>query len=290
MSAYSNRAFDVIQSSASKTRRAYDADLRHFSAWGGQVPSHPRQIASYVRDCAEKKRLAISTIKRRLAAIAWAHRSIGGPDPTKADTVCKVMRRIECDRERAPKKIVPLHFSDIEKMGKVLLGRSRDRRDMALMLVGHFGGLGAAELVALRIEDTGFDAAGVTLGGGGQASHESGMGNRTRIWAREHRLCPVKALADWLMMMDRTKGPMFPSMSRHGKISGKALSEGSVARIVRKRAEASKVPPNGLSGYSIRAGFVAASRMNNEKPMPRLIRTDHGSIDVLKKYLKPLEA
>jgi hypothetical protein len=35
---------------AENTRRAYDSDLRHFTAWGGHLPGTPEQIARYLAD------------------------------------------------------------------------------------------------------------------------------------------------------------------------------------------------------------------------------------------------
>jgi integrase family protein with SAM-like domain len=63
-------------SKAANTLRAYESDLRHFGAWCearglGAFPAEPETVALYLVDHAE--RLAVSTLRRRLAAISEAH-------------------------------------------------------------------------------------------------------------------------------------------------------------------------------------------------------------------------
>lgn len=279
--------FYLSQSSAPETKRAYEGDLRHFAAWGGKVPSEAEKVACYLCDCAKNKGLAVSTIKRRVAAIAWAHREQGEPDPTKADVVRKAIKGIERHHGAAPKQAVPLYLRDIREMGKVLLGRSRDRRDMALMLVGYFGGFRGSELVGLNIEDTHFDESGLLIRLKRSKTDQKARGRWVSIPARGDDLCPVQALADWLVMMDRKEGAMFPSISRYGKIGEKALSVRSVTRIILMRAEDADMPTGGLSSHSIRAGFVTESLTRGEEPMMVANQTGHKSLEMLGRYLRP---
>src|SRR5688572_11200744 len=65
-------------SKAANTLRAYESDLRHFGVWCearglGAFPAEAETVALYLVDYAE--RLAISTLRRRLAAISEAHQA-----------------------------------------------------------------------------------------------------------------------------------------------------------------------------------------------------------------------
>tara|TARA_R110002095_G_scaffold45882_6_gene41142 strand:+ start:1923 stop:2960 length:1038 start_codon:yes stop_codon:yes gene_type:complete len=286
--AVSTLEFYLSQSTASETRRAYGADLRHFAGWGGEIPAGPKLVATYLCECAGNLGLAVSTIKRRVAAIAWAHREEGLDDPTKTEIVRKAIRGIERHHGNTPKQAVPLFLRDIESMGRVLLGRARDRRDMGLMLVGYFGGFRGSELVGLNVEDFFSDESGLLIKLGKSKTDQTARGRWISIPAGGDDLCPVKAVADWLAMLNRDEGPMFPSISRYGNISEKALTVRSLTRILLKRAEAAGMNADGLSSHSIRAGFVTESIAQGEQPMLVANQTGHSSPEMLARYLRPV--
>lgn len=280
--------FYLSQSTASETRRAYGADLRHFAGWGGEIPAGPTLVATYLCECAGNLGLAVSTIKRRVAAIAWAHREEGLDDPTKTEIVRKVVRGIERHHGNTPKQAVPLYLSDIRSMGSVMLGRMRDRRDIGLMLVGYFGGFRGSELVGLNIEDFFSDESGLLIKLKKSKTDQMARGRWISIPMRTDDLCPVKAVADWLMVLNEKKGPMFPSITRYGKASDQALSVRSVTRIILKRAESAGIEVDGLSSHSIRAGYVTESIAQGEQPMLVANQTGHSSPEMLARYLRPV--
>lgn len=53
------------------TRRAYQADIRHFISWGGRLPSSPDVFLRYLQEHATN--LNSRTLKRRLVAIKHWH-------------------------------------------------------------------------------------------------------------------------------------------------------------------------------------------------------------------------
>jgi len=79
------------------TRRAYRSDFDHFAAWcngAGRepLPATAETVAAYLASLADG--LKSSTINRRCAAIAYAHRLEGFESPTTAAPVKAAMRRI----------------------------------------------------------------------------------------------------------------------------------------------------------------------------------------------------
>ena len=77
----------------SNSARAYNADLEHFRANGGQIPCSPEFLARYIAEHGDK--LKVSTLVRRLSSLAKAHRLANLPDPTKSELVKTVLRGIK---------------------------------------------------------------------------------------------------------------------------------------------------------------------------------------------------
>ena len=77
---------------APATRRAYRADLEHFRAWGGSIPTTDDQIAAYIADHGAV--LKVATLTRRLAAISIAHDARGLPNPVRSRLVRATMRGV----------------------------------------------------------------------------------------------------------------------------------------------------------------------------------------------------
>ena len=74
-----------LSEKADATRRAYRADIRRFSTWCEAVgaialPATPATVAAYLAALADL-RLKVSTISRRAAAIAYAHKLAGFEPP-----------------------------------------------------------------------------------------------------------------------------------------------------------------------------------------------------------------
>src|SRR4051794_32570272 len=75
------------QSKAANTWRAYGSDVRQFAAWCEAnrrigMPAEPETVRDYL--IAHAGTLAISTLRRRLAALSQAHALAGITDPTKS--------------------------------------------------------------------------------------------------------------------------------------------------------------------------------------------------------------
>src|SRR5262249_40067772 len=74
------------QAKAPNTRKAYRADWADFVAWCKRyrrepLPARPDTVAYYLADLSS--RLKVSTLQRRLATIAEAHRAAGHDSPPR---------------------------------------------------------------------------------------------------------------------------------------------------------------------------------------------------------------
>ena len=97
----------ALSEKAAATRRAYRADIRHFTTWCEGVgaialPATPAVAAAHLAALADSG-LKVPTISRRAAAIAYAHK-LAGPEPPINESVKAVMRgvrRRHCERSEA---------------------------------------------------------------------------------------------------------------------------------------------------------------------------------------------
>jgi site-specific recombinase XerD len=143
---------------AVNTTRAYASDWKQFTSWCERyqlvsLPAPAPVIALYLTSLA-KRGLAVSTIRRRAAAIARAHRQAGHLPASSDPRVLTVMEGIARVHGAAPNKMTAL-LRDLllELIDRVDAGTNAGQRDRALLLLGFAVGLRRSELVALTVED-----------------------------------------------------------------------------------------------------------------------------------------
>ena len=143
---------------AINTTRAYASDWNQFQAWCeryqlASMPAPAAVIALYVTSLA-RRGLAVSTIRRRAAAIARAHRQAGHLPATSDPRVLTVLEGIARVHGSAPnKKTALLRDPLLELIDRIDTSTPAGLRDRALLLLGFAVGLRRSELVALTVED-----------------------------------------------------------------------------------------------------------------------------------------
>ncbi|HEY8599104.1 MAG TPA: site-specific integrase, partial [Thermomicrobiales bacterium] len=188
---------------AENTVRAYDADWRDFTAWCAThgletLPAHPVTVALYLDALVEAGR-SISTLARRLAAIAVAHRRARLDNPATDGAVREAWLGIRREHGTAQVGKDPLLVELLRALVATLDDDLAGRRDRALLLIGFAGALRRAELVALTTKDIRFDGQGLIVTIRRAKTDQQGAGRRLRIppGVRE-ATCPVRALRAWL--------------------------------------------------------------------------------------------
>ncbi len=96
-----------------------------------------------------------------------------------------------------------------------------------------------------------------TRGDRGRASDLGGGGNPGVPAELKDR--PGAAVAAWLEGAEIPAGPAFCGILPGDKQSVMALSDRSVALIVKRRALAAGLDPTGLAGHSLRSGFLTSA-------------------------------
>jgi integrase len=91
-----------------------------------------------------------------------------------------------------------------------------------------------------------------------------GRGERIPILDGEG-IRPINRLRRWLKSSEITAGPLFQTMKRGGRLQGKPLDPGDIARIVKNYAELVGLDPREVAGHSLRAGFVTSAAAHHAR-------------------------
>lgn len=249
------------------TRRSYRAAIEHFeSEWGGFLPATADSIARYLVDYASK--LAISTLRQRLAAIAQWHLDQGFPDPTKTPTVKKVLKGIQALHPAETKQAKPLALKHLDQLDRWFSGQIKtaeatgDRkyllqllRDHALVLLGFWRGFRSDELSRVQVQHLTIQPnEGMTLY---LPQTKTEYGGVTYKVPALKSLCPISACDTWIQMSGLTEGPLFPSISRWGYFGTAPMHPASYITLLRKIFTNAGLQDAALfSSHSLRRGFA----------------------------------
>ena len=201
----------ALSEKADATRRAYRADIRRFSTWCEAVgaialPATPATVAAYLAALADL-RLKVSTISRRAAAIAYAHK-LASFEPPINESVKAVMRGIRRKLGTAQKGKAPATAAVVAKLVKRIPDDLSGKRDKALILIGFAAALRRSELVALTIADIERATDGIVLYVRRSKTDQDGQGDQIAV-PNGRKLKPVEALDAWLEAGAITQGPIF---------------------------------------------------------------------------------
>jgi integrase len=269
---------------APAAKRAYRADLDHFEAWGGTIPTTDAQVATYLADHAAV--LKVSTLTRRLAAVSIAHDARDLPNPVRTPLVRATMRGIRREHGAAQRQAKPLLREDLFVVLAAMGDRLKDLRDKALLLLGFAGGLRRSELIAINCNDLESAQQGMILTIRRSKTDQDGVGRRIGIPFGRTIHCPVRALENWLSASRIEEGPAFRPVDRHGRVSACRLSSEAVSLTLRDRIAAAGFDPTGYSGHSLRAGFATSATRAGVSTFKIRQQTGHASDAMLSRYVR----
>jgi site-specific recombinase XerD len=280
----------VRQAKAASTRRAYRADWADFSAWCAQyhresLPARPDTVAYYLAD--RSARLRVSTLQRRLATIAEAHRAAGHESPNRHPQVRLVWQGI-----RREKGVAQVHKKPaLTRHVRLMVGKLTDsllgHRDRALLLLGFAGALRRSELVGLDVSDIAQAEEGLVITVRKSKTDQVRQGRKLGIpYGSNPETCPVRAVFVWLDSSGIEEGPLFRPVNRHGQVSEKRLSDRAVAEVVQRSLKAAGKSATGYSGHSLRAGLVTQAAMNGASERSIQEQSGHRSLAVMRRYIR----
>lgn len=279
----------VSKSKSKNTMRGYAADLIDFQTWClnhnmRAIPAVPQTVVDYLTDLADSG-LSVSTIQRRVAAIAFTHRTNNLDDPTTDQAVRVLMQGIRRTLTTAPAQKSPITRDDL----KVLLAHTtadlRGRRDRALLLIGFAGAFRRSELAALTLADVTFQPNGMYLRLRHSKTDQEGAGTTKHIPALENSpLCPVRALKAYLREAEIIDGAIFRKVDRWNHVGARAIDPDTVARIVKRLCQRAGMPVRDFAGHSLRSGFVTQATADGVDDWKIMRVTGHKSPAMLDRY------
>ena len=233
------------------TLRGYRVDLESFADWcernGAEfLPASPAGVAAYVDNLLE--RYAYSTIRRRIAAIQFAHRLSDLPSPVGSSDVYLAMRRAGRTKRRRPKQVKGLTSDLLEKILEGCPETLSGLRDAALISVGYDTLCRSAELSWMEVEHIDLEEGTVYI----PRAKNDPFGDG-RIAGLSERT--VGLVGRWLEQAGVKGGPLFRGLHT-AKIGSGYLETSSIRRLI--KAAAKRVGLNEaatkLSGHSMRVG------------------------------------
>jgi site-specific recombinase XerD len=280
----------IRASKSENTLRGYRSDWRHFASWcevNGMpaLPASPETVAAYLADCAQ--RLKAGSLRRRLNAIAEAHKAVGLDSPTSASVVRNTFKGIRRTLGTMAAQKAPALTADVRAMvalaGAGLIGV----RDRALILLGFAGAFRRTELVGLDFTDLDFGQDGLTIMLRRSKTDQEGQGRKLGIpYGSNPETCPVRSLQVWIEASGIVAGPVFRSLNRHGRLQPARLSAGDVARIVKKMAQLAGLDARKYSGHSLRAGHATSAAIAGASERSIMNQTGHRSVQMVRRYIR----
>ena len=295
------------------TRRAYRSAWRQYEAWChslGREPlaADPDTIAMYVVRCADQG-FAVSSIRVHLAAIRTAHllagRALDLRHPRLAMVVEGITRSkgVRPRRQAAPAVPGVLRLMLAARPARRHAARRQGPGDAAAGLrrraaplragLPHPGrrrdrarAAGSSSWCAARRPTS--RARGRTSPSGPTPTNPASA--RSPPWRPGWRIAARHADLDWTASASaRAERPLFCAVTKTGRLSGAALSDKAVARLVKQAALDAGLDPERYSGHSLRAGLATAAGDAGAGLAELMRQTRHKSTEVALGYLRPAD-
>jgi site-specific recombinase XerD len=284
----------VALATSENTLRAYRSDWADFSRWCEQhrlraYPADPATVGLYMAGLAETHK--VSTITRRLAAIAKQHRDHGKSSPCsmRYSAICEVLRGIRREKGVRPDAKEALSTDQLRAMVSALPASPRGLRDRALLLIGFAGGFRRSELAALAMVDITDTHDGLKVLIRRSKTDQEGEGRTIGIpYGSDPRTCPVRAYRGWLKTSGITDGPVFRHFHNQ-KMGTGAISAQTVALIVKQAAERAGIDSAELAGHSLRSGLATTAARNGASERSIMKQTGHRSVQMVRRYIHQAE-
>lgn len=277
---------------APTTRRAYASDILLFRRWAAErgldaFPATAQTVALFLSDEATRG-IKAATLVRRLSAIRYLHREANLASPTDTELVRAVLAGIRRTVGTAQRKVAPAVAERVAAMMATCDQPLQGRRDRALLALGFGGALRRSELVAMEVADLEVADDGVRVRLGRSKTDQDGVGAVVAVLDGA-RLRVKAALADWLAAAGITEGLVFVRLSRGNRARQVALTDRSVADIVKKRALLAGLDAALFAGHSLRAGFVTSSAASGASLFKIMDVSRHRKVDTLRGCVRMVE-
>jgi len=280
-----DRIFERCQGAyADRTLRGYRNDLELFRDWceergHGWLPALPSTVAAFIDEETQNKTL--STVKRRVEAVKFAHRMADLPSPVGHSEVRLAMRRAMRGNRARPKQARGLTREWLERIIAACPDDLAGKRDAAIVCVGYDSLARSYELSLLEVEHVSRDGATILIPR--SKTDLSGEGRLAYLAPRTR-----DALGEWLGASGITSGPLFQSLHTR-KLSGRPLSTSAIRRLVKRaamRTDQERSEATSISGHSMRVGAAQDMMIAGLDHIAIMQAGGWKSVDVVARYVE----
>jgi integrase len=222
-----------------------------------------------------------SYINQMAVVLRHVHRWSSAPDPLIDPDVIDTLKGVKrVAGERPVKRKWAIQPDEL-----ALLADVDDKQERCALLLCFAAALRRKELVALDPEDVEITAEGALITVGKSKTDQQSRGAELFI-ERGTRMCPIRALEEWLAVRGTDPGPLFYNQKR-GTTPRHRLSDRTVARWIQRGAKRIGLNPKDFGGHSMRSGCATALIVAGVADPQILAHTRHASIDSLAPYFRP---
>lgn len=290
---------------AANTLRGYRSDWNEFNRWcadHGQapLPAAASTITGYLSDLA-KAGAKIGTMSRRLSALKFVHQLNNLSDPTANARVLAVWEGIRRTHGAPPEQSAPLMppelFDVLAACPSTKTWKTKGRapepdlagaRDKALLLVGFVGALRRSEIAALHLEHIDEHPNGLVLTLPRSKTNQHGAQAELVVLPRggNPERCPVANLETWLELAAIKSGPVFQSVTKGNKPTGRALHPESINTLIQNAITRAGIDPLPYSAHSLRAGFITYAHLRGSSDRAIAHQSRHRSLATIGGYVR----
>ena len=244
----------AAQFRADSTIESYQTGAKQFAEYCEAnglcaLPAEPHVVNAFIAYLSKQGR-SVGTIKARVSAIGWVHKTAGYWSPTSDATVEMVLAGLTRTDTTPIKQAKPMLANTAKTIIDAIAADDvRAVRDRALLLMSFFGAFRRSELVQIRVCDLEFTDEGVSVYLAKSKTDQEGHGRWVAVARQDNDYCPVDALEDHLL--DIEDGRVF------------AVTGRMVDKIIKKLAVRAGFDRMEFSPHSLRAGMITQASLND---------------------------
>ena len=148
------------------------------------------------------------------------------------------------------------------------------------------GAFRRSEISALMVEDLTFSPQGLEIFVRSSKADQEGQGAVVAIpYIENAEFCAVRAVKAWIRYTGIKSGPIFRGFTKKMDIRKTALSDKSIADIVKKYVELIGLDPAMYGAHSLRHGFATTAASFGVEERNIMRQTRHHSVNMVRRYI-----
>lgn len=287
----------IVMAKANNTIDAYESDWNDFVDWCtykkvSYFPATPETVVNYINDLARFAKA--NTIARRISALSENYTAAPHVEnPCRDPMVRQAMRGIRRMLGTFQQGKTPILLEDIQDIVDAMQNDTSLTwlRDKSILLLGFMGAFRRSEIAALTVENIRFSPNGMEIFVKSSKVDQEGQGTTVAIpFIPQRQYCAVTALQTWLHHSGIQTGPLYRGFRKNGDLRTNALSDKSIADIVKKYVTLIGLDPAMYGAHSLRHGFATTAALHGVEERNIMRQTRHHSVNMVRRYINEANA